>query len=190
MKSIWSINSGEGNKMFCLYHTFDEYSSYGMYEKTVHITNLSTDYDKAVIVAKSLYKSHADRFSKLYIPLEWKLEEITRDGIDDQVAKTVIRQNDEPKVSYPTSSHVGAVGEIISLTLGVTDSFYFDGSFGSTLCTKFVDQSHNIYSTYSSAKFIRELTVGDTIYCTAEVSSHSNYQEEKTTTIKKLKGAN
>jgi len=101
MKSIWSINSGEGNKMFCLYHTFDEYTSYGMYEKTIHITNLSTDYDKAVMVAKSLYKSHADRFSKLYIPFKWQLEKITRDGTTDQEVKPIIVQNDKPKINYP-----------------------------------------------------------------------------------------
>jgi hypothetical protein len=190
MKSIWSINSGKGDKMFCLYHTFDEYSSYGMYEKTVHITNLSTDYDKAVIVAKALYKSHSDKFSKLYIPHKWQLEEIKRDGTADQVVNPVIQKNDEPVITYPASSFVGAVGETVSLTLGVTDSFYFDGAYGRSLCTKFVDLSHNIYTTYSSAKFVRELTVGDTIYCTAEVSAHKNYQEEKTTTIKKVKGAN
>ena len=114
MKSIWSINSGEGNKMFCLYHTFDEYSSYGMYEKTVHITNLSTDYDKAVIVAKALYKSHADRFSKLFIPSKWDLQKITRDGTTDQDVKPVIYQDDQPKVSYPSSSFIGSVGETVS----------------------------------------------------------------------------
>lgn len=129
MKSIWSINSGEGNKMFCLYHTFDEYTSYGMYEKTIHITNLSTDYDKAVMVAKSLYKSHADRFSKLFIPSKWQLEKINRDGTTDQEVKPIIQQNDKPKINYPLSDKVGNVGEIKKLTLGVTDSFTFDGRF-------------------------------------------------------------
>jgi len=189
MKSIWSINSGEGNKMFCLYHTFDEYSSYGMYEKTVHITNLSTDYDKAVIVAKALYKSHADRFSKLFIPSKWDLQKITRDGTTDQDVKTVIYQDDQPKVSYPSSSFIGSVGETVSLRLGVTDSFYFDGYFGTSLCTKFVDTNHNVYTTYASSKFVRELTVGDTINCIAEVKDHKNYDEEKTTIIKNVKGA-
>jgi hypothetical protein len=190
MKSIWSINSGEGNKMFCLYHTFDEYSSYGMYEKTVHITNLSTDYDKAVIVAKALYKSHADKFSKLFIPSKWDLQKIIKDGSSEKRTKPVFYQDDEPKVSYPSSSFIGAVGETVSLRLGVTDSFYFDGYFGRSLCTKFVDVNHNVYTTYASSKFVRELTVGDTIHCTAEVKDHKNYDEEKTTIIKNVKGAN
>ena len=193
MKSIWSINSGEGNKMFCLYHTFDEYTSYGMYEKTVHITNLSTDYDKAVMVAKSLYKSHADRFSKLFIPSKWQLEKINRDGTTDQEVKPIIQQNDKPKINYPLSDKVGNVGEIKKLTLGVTDSFTFDGRFGKTLVTKFVDADHDIFVSFSQAKFMWTLNVGDTVYCTAEIKGHKALYDcdENTmyeTQIFKLKG--
>ena len=184
--SRYIIASGSTNKMYCLYHSFDGYSSTGLIPKCHHVSNLSTDDCKAVSKSKQI--ANPD-WNLIITKTPIQLDAIVRDGS----SKKPIYNNfyiEEPQVTYPTSSHVGAVGEIISLTLGVTDSFYFDGSFGSTLCTKFVDQSHNIYSTYSSAKFVRELTVGDTIYCTAEVSSHSNYQEDKTTTIKKVKGLN
>ncbi len=193
MKSIYTINSGEGNKMFCLYHTFDEYTSYGMYEKTIHITNLSTDYDKAVMVAKCLYETHKDTNSKLYIPYKWKLEEITRDGTADQEVKPVIQQNDEPKINYPLSDKVGNIGETKKLTLGVTDSFTFDGHFGKTLVTKFVDADHDIFVSFSQAKFMWTLNVGDTVYCTAEIKGHKPLYDcdENTmyeTQIFKLKG--
>lgn len=172
MKSIYTINSGEGNKMFCLYHTFDEYTSYGMYEKTIHITNLSTDYDKAVMVAKCLYETHKDTNSKLYIPHKWQLEQITRDGTSDKKVEPRVQQNDEPKINYPLSDKVGNIGETKKLTLGVTDSFTFDGRFGKTLVTKFVDADHDIFVSFSQAKFMWTLNVGDTVYCTAEIKGH------------------
>jgi len=172
MKSIYTINSGEGNKMFCLYHTFDEYTSYGMYEKTIHITNLSTDYDKAVMVAKCLYETHKDTNSKLHIPHKWQLEQITRDGTADKKVEPRVQQNDEPKINYPLSDKVGNIGETKKLTLGVTDSFTFDGRFGKTLVTKFVDAGHDIFVSFSQAKFMWTLNVGDTVYCTAEIKGH------------------
>ena len=178
MKSIYSINSGEGNKMYCLYHTFDQYTSYGMYEKTVHITNLSTDYDKAVMVAKCLYKTHKDTNSKLYIPLKWQLEEIKRDGTADKKVEPIIQETTEPKIQYPLSEKVANIGEIKKLTLGVTDSFTFDGRFGKCLCTKFIDADHNIFISFSQAKFMWTLNVGDTVYCTAEIKGHKRVYDE------------
>jgi len=194
MKSIYSINSGEGNKMYCLYHTFDQYTSYGMYEKTVHITNLSTDYDKAVIVAKCLYETHKDTNSKLYIPLKWQLEEITRDGTADKKVEPIVQETIKPEIEYPLSEKVANVGEIKKLTLGVTDSFTFDGRFGRSLCTKFIDADHDIFVSFSQSKFMWTLNVGDTVYCTAEIKAHKNVGDEDNiiyeTHLTKIKGVN
>tara|TARA_R110000744_G_C19233207_1_gene548405 strand:+ start:43 stop:606 length:564 start_codon:yes stop_codon:yes gene_type:complete len=184
--SKYIIASGSKNRMYCLYHSFDDYSPHGLIGRCHHVSNLSIDYSKAIAKAKDIAQPD---WNLIISKTPVQLDEIVKDGSSKAPTYNYVYV-DEPKVTYPTSSFVGAIGDTVSLTLGVTDSFYFDGAYGSTLCTKFVDQSHNIYSTYSSAKFVRELTVGDTIYCSAEVSSHSNYQEEKTTTIKKLKGAN
>ena len=52
MTNVYSIGSGRQNKMFCLYITFTEYRSYGCFERTHHVANLSTDYQKAVAKAK------------------------------------------------------------------------------------------------------------------------------------------
>lgn len=194
MKSIYSINSGEGNKMFCLYHTFDQYTSYGMYEKTIHITNLSTDYDKAVIVAKCLYETHKDTNSKLHIPLKWQLEEITRDGTADKKVEPIVQETTKPEIEYPLSEKVANVGETKKLTLGVTDSFTFDGRFGRSLCTKFIDADHDIFISFSQSKFMWTLNVGDTVYCTAEIKGHKNVGDEDNiiyeTYLTKIKGVN
>jgi len=194
MKSIYTINSGRDNKMFCLYHTFDEYSSYGMYEKTIHITNLSTDYDKAVIVAKCLYETHKDTNSRLHIPHKWELEEITRDGTADKKVEPIVQETKKPEIEYPLSNPVGAIGEKGDLTLGVTDSFTFDGRFGRTLVTKFVDADHNIFISFSQARFMWKINVGDTVYCTAEIKGHKKEKDWNDniiyeTHIFKLKGA-
>ena len=194
MKSIYTINSGRDNKMFCLYHTFNEYSSYGMYEKTIHITNLSTDYDKAVIVAKCLYETHKDTNSKLYIPLKWQLEEITRDGTADKKVEPIVQETTKPEIEYPLSEKVANVGETKKLTLGVTDSFTFDGRFGRSLCTKFIDADHDIFISFSQSKFMWTLNVGDTVYCTAEIKAHKNVGDEDNiiyeTHLTKIKGVN
>ena len=84
MKSIYSIGSGRQNKMFCLYHTFMEHRSYGSFERTHHVANLSTDYQKAVTKAKSIFKKYDDDNTKLVINEEWELNEIKRDGTSDQ----------------------------------------------------------------------------------------------------------
>ena len=183
MKSIYSINSGEGNKMFCLYHTFDQYTSYGMYEKTVHITNLSTDYDKAVVVAKCLYETHKDTNSKLHIPQKWELEEITRDGTADKKVEPVIVEKTEPKIQFPLSQKVGKVDETKTFTLGVTESFTFKGNFGTTLLTKFVDVDHNEFISFSQAKFMWKLKQGDTVFCTAKVKKHQYDYDENNNLI-------
>lgn len=195
MKSIYTINSGEGNKMFCLYHTFDEYSSYGMYEKTIHITNLSTDYDKAVIVAKCLYETHKDTNSKLHIPHKWELEEITRDGTADKKVEPIVQETTKPEIEYPLSEKVANVGETKKLTLGVTDSFTFDGRFGRSLCTKFINADHDIFISFSQSKFMWTLNVGDTVCCTAEIKGHKQEYDENDNTIyetylTKIKGVN
>tara|TARA_R110002020_G_C16090774_1_gene757876 strand:- start:273 stop:773 length:501 start_codon:yes stop_codon:yes gene_type:complete len=166
-----------------------------MYEKTVHITNLSTDYDKAVMVAKCLYKTHKDTNSKLYIPLKWQLEEIKRDGTADKKVEPIIQETTEPKIQYPLSEKVANIGEIKKLTLGVTDSFTFDGRFGKCLCTKFIDADHNIFISFSQAKFMWTLNVGDTVYCTAEIKGHKQeYDEDMNviyeTHLTKIKGVN
>lgn len=195
MKSIYSISSGEGNKMWCLYHTFDEYTSYGMYQKTVHITNLSTDYDKAVVVAKALYNTHKTTISKLHIPSKWELNEITRDGTTEKKVEPVIVEKTEPKIQFPLSHKVGNVDETKTFTLGVTESFTFKGNFGVTLLTKFVDAYHNEFISFSQAKFMWNLKQGDTVYCTAKVKKHQyDYDENNNliwqTHLGNIKGAN
>jgi hypothetical protein len=165
-----------------------------MYEKTVHITNLSTDYDKAVMVAKCLYETHKDTNSKLYIPLKWQLEEIKRDGTTDKKVEPIIQEPTEPKIEYPLSKPVGNAGETREFTLGVTDSFTFDGRFGRTLVTKFVDADHNIFISFSQARFMWKINVGDTVYCTAEIKGHKKEKDWNDniiyeTHIFKLKGA-
>ena len=44
-----------------------EYRSYGSFETTHHVANLSTDYQKAVTKAKSIFKEYEDN-TKLVIP--------------------------------------------------------------------------------------------------------------------------
>ena len=97
MTSVYSIGSGRQNKMFCLYHTFMEYRSYGSFERTHHVANLSTDYQKAVAKAKSIFKEYKDN-SKLVIQEEWELNEIKRDGTSEQ--KNTHMTHIEDKVLY------------------------------------------------------------------------------------------
>ena len=52
--SRYIIASGSTNKMYCLYHSFDGYSSTGLIPKCHHVSNLSTDYCKAVSKAKQI----------------------------------------------------------------------------------------------------------------------------------------
>jgi len=195
MKSIYSINSGEGNKMFCLYHTFDDYRSYGVFEKTHHVANLSTNFKKAVTKAKNLFKEIKGQNSKLIIGNEWELNEIKRDGTADKKVKPIIEETTEPKIQYPLSEKVANIGEIKKFTLGVTDSFTFDGRFGKCLCTKFIDADHDIFISFSQAKFMWTLNVGDTVYCTAEIKGHKQeYDEDMNviyeTHLTKIKGVN
>jgi hypothetical protein len=195
MKSIYSINSGEGNKMYCLYHTFDDYRSYGVFEKTHHVANLSTNFNKAVTKAKNLFKEIKDQNSKLIIGNEWELNEIKRDGTADKKVKPIIQENTEPKIEYPLSHKVGNVDETKTFTLGVTESFTFKGNFGTTLCTKLVDSFHNEFISFSQAKFMWELKQGDTVYCTAKVKKHQyDYDENNNliwqTHLGNIKGVN
>lgn len=173
MKSIYTIKSGRGNAMFCLYHTFDECRSYGVVELTHHIANLSTNYEKAVAKAKALYKEYKGQYSQLVIGEEWELREIKRLGTTESKVIPAVEEITKPQIEYPSSKKVGTIGHIEELTLGVTDSFTFDGRFGRGLCTKFVDANHNVFVSFSKAKFVYSLTVGDTIHCTAEIKDHN-----------------
>tara|TARA_R100000654_G_scaffold31458_1_gene56338 strand:- start:251 stop:838 length:588 start_codon:yes stop_codon:yes gene_type:complete len=195
MKSIYSINSGEGNKMYCLYHTFDDYRSYGVFQKTHHVRNLSTNFNKAITKAKNLFEEIKGENSKLIIGNEWELEEITRDGTADKKVEPVIVEKTEPIIQFPLSQKVGNVDEIKTFALGVTESFTFKGNFGTTLLTKFVDAYHNEFISFSQAKFMWNLKQGDTVYCTAKVKKHQyDYDENNNliwqTHLGNIKGVN
>ena len=90
MTNVYSIGSGRQNKMFCLYITFTEYRSYGCFEKTHHVANLSTDYKKAVAKAKSIFEEYKDN-SKLVIQEEWELNEIKRDAEANNLEDSINR---------------------------------------------------------------------------------------------------
>ena len=195
MTNVYSIGSGRQNKMFCLYITFTEYRSYGCFEKTHHVANLSTDYQKAVAKAKSIFKEYKDN-SKLVIQEEWELNEIKRDGTSEQ-KNTYERCSDkveEETQLFPLSKKVGAKGDKVQLNLGVTDAFSFRSRFGSSRCIKFVDANHNEYITFSSSNFAYSLDEGDTVFCEAEIGGHKkDYAEDLreyfVTTLKRVKFA-
>ena len=119
-----------------------------------------------------------DQNSKLIISNEWELNEIKRDGTADKKVKPIIVENTEPKIEYPLSHKVGNVDETKTFTLGVTESFTFKGNFGTTLLTKFVDSFHNEFISFSQAKFMWTLNVGDTVYCTTEIKGHKQEYDE------------
>ena len=195
MTNVYSIGSGRQNKMFCLYITFTEYRSYGCFEKTHHVANLSTDYQKAVAKAKSIFKEYKDN-SKLVIQEEWELNEIKRDGTSEQ-KNTYERCSDkveEETQLFPLSKKVGAKGDKVQLNLGVTDAFSFQSRFGSSRCIKFVDANHNHYITFSTSNFAYSLDEGDTVFCEAEIGGHKkDYAEDLreyfVTTLKRVKFA-
>ena len=195
MTNVYSIGSGRQNKMFCLYITFTEYRSYGCFEKTHHVANLSTDYQKAVAKAKSIFKEYKDN-SKLVIQEEWELNEIKRDGTSEQ-KNTYERCSDkveEETQLFPLSKKVGAKGDKVQLNLGVTDAFSFRSRFGSSRCIKFVDANHNEYITFSTSNFAYSLDEGDTVFCEAEIGGHKkDYAEDLreyfVTTLKRVKFA-
>ena len=175
MTNVYSIGSGRQNKMFCLYITFTEYRSYGCFEKTPHVANLSTDYQKAVTKAKSIFEEYKDN-SKLVIQEEWELNEIKRDGSSAQ-KNTYERCSDkveEETQLFPLSKKVGAKGDKVQLNLGVTDAFSFQSRFGSSRCIKFVDANHNHYITFSTSNFAYSLDEGDTVFCEAELGGYQN----------------
>lgn len=195
MTNVYSIGSGRQNKMFCLYITFTEYRSYGCFEKTHHVANLSTDYQKAVAKAKSIFEQYKDN-SKLVIQEEWELNEIKRDGTSEQ-KNTYERCSDkveEETQLFPLSKKVGAKGDKVQLNLGVTDAFSFRSRFGSSRCIKFVDANHNEYITFSTSNFAYSLDEGDTVFCEAEIGGHKkDYAEDLreyfVTTLKRVKFA-
>ena len=196
MKSVYSIGSGRQNKMFCLYITFTEYRSYGSFERTHHVANLSTDYKKAVTKAKSIFKKYDDDNTKLVINQEWELNEIKRDGTSDQKNTYEFEpiHCEEEKQVFPISQKVGVKGDKVQLNLGVTDAFNFQSRFGSSRCVKFVDVNHNEYITFSTSKFAYSLNEGDTIFCEAEIGGHKDdYDDDnnkyQTTILKKMKGS-
>lgn len=183
--------------MICLYYTCDMHTSHGSYEKTYHVTNLSTTYEKAVAKAKSIFAKYDDKNSQLIIDQEWELNKITRDGTSEQKPKTESFPA-EPKVQeqvFPLSEKVGAVGDKVELSLGVTDAFSFEGRFGSSRCIKFVDANHNLFIFFSTSKLAYSLSVGDTLYCEAVVKQYQqDYTDDAmpkayvTTILTKLKG--
>ena len=195
MTSVYSIGSGRQNKMFCLYHTFMEYRSYGSFERTHHVANLSTDYQKAVTKAKSIFKKYDDNNTKLVINQEWELNEIKRDGTSEQ--KNIYQfepiKCEEEKQVFPLSQKVGVKGDKIHLNLGVTDAFSFKGRFGYCRGVKFVDSKHNEYITFSTSNFIRSLNVGNTVFCEATIKFHkADYDEDNNniwiTNLNNIKG--
>jgi len=172
--SKYVIGSGSKNKMYCLYHSFDDYSPFGLRNRCHHVANLSTDYNKAVNKAKNI----ADPNWNLIISEKpFELNKITRNGTTEKKVKPVIVENIEPKIEYPLSKPVGNAGETREFTLGVTDSFTFDGRFGRTLVTKFVDADHNIFISFSQARFMWKINIGDTVYCTAEIKGHKKEKD-------------
>ena len=195
MTNVYSIGSGRQNKMFCLYISFTEYRSYGCFERTHHVANLSTDYQKAVAKAKSIFEEYKDN-SKLVIQEEWELNEIKRDGTSEQ-KNTYERCSDkveEETQLFPLSKKVGAKGDKVQLNLGVTDAFSFQSRFGSSRCIKFVDANHNHYITFSTSNFAYSLDEGDTVFCEAEIGGHKkDYAEDLreyfVTTLKRVKVA-
>ena len=195
MTNVYSIGSGRQNKMFCLYISFTEYRSYGCFERTHHVANLSTDYQKAVAKAKSIFEQYKDN-SKLVIQEEWELNEIKRDGTSEQ-KNTYERCSDkveEETQLFPLSKKVGAKGDKVQLNLGVTDAFSFQSRFGSSRCIKFVDANHNHYITFSTSNFAYSLDEGDTVFCEAEIGGHKkDYAEDLreyfVTTLKRVKFA-
>ena len=197
MTNVYSIGSGRQNKMCCLYITFTEYWSYGCFEKTHHVANLSTDYQKAVAKAKSIFEQYKDN-SKLVIQEEWELNEIKRDGTSEQ--KNTHTYERCPYVAeketqiFPLSKKVGAKGDKVQLNLGVTDAFSFQSRFGSSRCIKFVDANHNHYITFSTSNFAYSLDEGDTVFCEAEIGGYKkDYTEDLreyfVTTLKRVKVA-
>ena len=181
MKSVYSIGSGSQNKMFCLYHTFTEYRSYGSFERTHHVANLSTNYEKAIAKAKSIFKKYDDNNTRLVIQKEWELNEIKRDGLPDQknTYKFEPIKCEEEKQVFPLSQKVGVKGDKIHLNLGVSDAFSFQGRFGYCRCVKFVDSKHNEYITFSTSNFIGSLNVGDTVFCETTIKFHkADYDED------------
>ena len=195
MTNVYSIGSGRQNKMFCLYISFTEYRSYGCFERTHHVANLSTDYQKAVAKAKSIFEEYKDN-SKLVIQEEWELNEIKRDGTSEQ-KNTYERCSDkveEETQLFPLSKKVGAKGDKVQLNLGVTDAFSFQSRFGSARCIKFVDANHNHYITFSTSNFAYSLDEGDTVLCEAEIGGYKkDYTEDLreyfVTTLKRVKVA-
>ena len=174
--SKYIIGSGSKNKMYCLYHSFDDYSPFGLRNRCHHVANLSTDYDKAVNKAKNI----ADPNWNLIISEKpFELNKITRNATtENKLPKAeFVEEIKEPKIEYPLSKPVGNAGETREFTLGVTDSFTFDGRFGRTLVTKFVDADHNIFISFSQAKFMWKINVGDTVYCTAEIKGHKKEKD-------------
>lgn len=196
MTNVYSIGSGRQNKMYCLYYTFMEYKSYGSFERTHHVANLSTSYDKAVAKAKSLYETYKTEYTKLVLNKKWDLDEIVRDGSSKKNNTFEFAPSVQEEVQvFPTSQKVGSEGEKLQLTLGVTDAFGFKSRFGYSRCIKFVDVDHNEYIIFSSSKLAYELSEGDTLHCEAVVKG---YQSEKdyeknvevfTTILTKLKGS-
>jgi len=190
--SKYIIGSGSKNKMYCLYHSFDDYSPFGLRNRCHHVANLSTDYNKAVNKAKNI----ADPNWNLIISEKpFELNKITRNGTTEKKLPKVefVEEKQEPKIQYPLSKPVGEVGERLTLTLGVTDSFTYQSRFGTGLCKKFIDANHNEYVSFSQAKFMWDLKVGDTVYCTAEIKFHNKRYDWNTnviyeTLITKIKG--
>ena len=198
MTNIYSIGSGRQNKMFCLYYTFMEYRSYGCFERTHHVANLSTNYEKAVVKAKSIFKGYRDNNSKLVIQEEWELNEIKRDGTSEQkntYERCPYVAQEETQL-FPLSQKVGLKGDKVQLNLGVTDAFSFQSRFGSSRCIKFVDANHNQYITFSTSNFAYSLDEGDTVFCEAEIGGHqkhySDYPKDLSeyfvTILKRIKG--
>ena len=185
--SKYYISSGRQTKMFTLRYHAKAWCGFSkmMVEKSYHLTNLSTDWNKAVAKAKNLIGDN------LLEGESFDLNKIIRNG---RIWKrpTMIecyQDNDEwlpkkswfkPSVTFP-SKFIGEVGEEIYVDLTVVDYFTFNTQFGLCTIKKFKDDNGNIFTTTSDKQFFYDLNIGDSVCMKVKVKQHKEYRGENQT---------
>jgi hypothetical protein len=92
--------------------------------------------------------------------------------------------------SLPPSSHVGKVGERLTLTLKITRIFTHEGDFGCTFIHGFRDEAGNDYVWFGSSLLSdasgKRFEAGSTVTVKGTVKGHNEYKGRKQTQLTRV----
>ena len=113
---------------------------------------------------------------------------VTADGyvvIDPSVIQLVVDRKlaIDTELGARCSKHIGSIGQKITITAWLANTYSYDTQYGKTNIHKFIDTDGNIYK-WSTQKW---LNVGDTYTITGTVKDHDEYEGKLQTALTRCK---